>query len=197
MTLTPCCRNAFCLACLCECIRGKPSCPLCRQGISSIKELLVIGEETVDEEKPVTDGPMAKGAALLRLLSESTPDQRFLVFSAHEASFQGLRDLLSARGIRCELLLGTGSRIERLREQFSDGTIRVLCMNARHVGAGINLEAATHIVLYHRMNMDLERQVIGRAVRFERASELRVIHLVHEQETVLNGASSSEVIVHV
>jgi SNF2 family DNA or RNA helicase len=70
-------------------------------------------------------------------------------------------------------------------------------MNARHVGAGINLEAATHVVLYHRMNTELEKQVIGRAVRFERSAELRVVHLVHEAETALNGASSSEVIVHV
>jgi SNF2 family DNA or RNA helicase len=70
-------------------------------------------------------------------------------------------------------------------------------MNARHVGAGINLEAATHVVLYHRMNTELERQVIGRAVRFERAEELRVIHLVHEQETAFNGSQSSEVILHV
>ena len=47
------------------------------------------------------------------------------------------------------------------------------------------------------MNMELERQVIGRAVRFERAADLRVVHLTHEEETAYNGASSSEVIVHV
>jgi SNF2 family DNA or RNA helicase len=70
-------------------------------------------------------------------------------------------------------------------------------MNAKHVGAGINLEAATHVVLYHRMNGEMERQVIGRAVRFERASDLRVIHLVHEHETATNGAAGSEVIMHV
>ena len=137
-----------------------------------------------------------KGAALLKLLSESTEDQRFLVFSAHEASFRGLREVLAARGIRCEMLQGSGARVETLRRQFQQGTVRVLCMNARHVGAGINLEAATHVVLYHRMNMELERQVIGRAVRFERASALEVVHLVHEEETGYNGSSSSEVIVH-
>jgi len=137
-----------------------------------------------------------KGAALLKLLAESTAEQRFLVFSAHEASFRGLREMLAARGIRCEMLFGTAARVERLRKQFRDGTVRVLCMNARHVGAGINLEAATHVVLYHRMNVELERQVIGRAVRFERAAELRVVHLVHESETALNGDTGSEVIVH-
>jgi SNF2 family DNA or RNA helicase len=179
-------------------VAAKPVCPLCREPIKSAKELLVLGDASEDAEieaVPLT-GPPTKGAALLKLLTESTGDQRFLVFSAHEASFKGLRELLMARGIRCEVLQGTAARVERLRTQFREGVVRILCMNARHVGAGINLEAATHVVLYHRMNVELERQVIGRAVRFERATELRVVHLVHEEETTYNGASSSEVIVH-
>ena len=199
-TLTPCCRQAFCLSCICECVASKPACPLCRQAIPGPKSLIVIGsgeDEEATEEKIVEEDPLpTKGAALLNLLAESTADQRYLVFSAHEASFKGLRDMLAARDIRCEVLQGTAARVDRLRKQFREGTVRVLCMNARHVGAGINLEAATHVVLYHRMNVELERQVIGRAVRFERASELRVVHLVHEEETTQNGAATSEVIVH-
>jgi hypothetical protein len=205
-TLTPCCRQGFCLSCLCECIAMKPACPLCRVPIRSVSELMVIGEaaeESGVESDSTEEGGapklQTKGAALLRLLSAAAenPEQRFLVFSAHEASFKGLRELLSARGIRCELLSGTAARVERLRKSFRAGEVRVLCMNARHVGAGINLEAATHVVLYHRMNAELEKQVIGRAVRFERAAELRVIHLAHDSETAFNGGSSSEVIVHV
>lgn len=209
-TLTPCCRQGFCLACVCECIAKKPACPMCRAAIRSPKELLVIGDGGGAEAGEggagagagaEAAGPPEKGAALLRLLTEGAenPDARFLVFSAHEASFKGLRELLMARGIRCEMLMGTAARVERLRRQFRAGEVRVLCMNARHVGAGINLEAATHVVLYHRMNVEMERQVIGRAVRFERAAELRVVHLVHDAETALNGGSGagSEVIVHV
>jgi hypothetical protein len=196
-TLTPCCRNSFCLSCLCECIAAKPACPLCRQDIGSVSNLIVIGDGT--EEVPEAEDPLpTKGAALLKLLeSAEADDKRYLVFSAHEASFKGLRELLASRGIRSELLFGSGARVERLRKQFRDGTVRVLCMNARHVGAGINLEATSGVILYHRMNTELEKQVIGRAIRFERTSELRVYHLVHEQETHLNGAASSNVIMHV
>jgi len=196
-TLTPCCRQVFCLSCLCECISTKPACPLCRVPLASPKQLLVIGEEEEEIAQTAIPSHPTKGAALLKLLSESSEDQRLLVFSAHEASFKGLRELLSARGIRCEVLQGSSARVQRLRTQFQEGSVRVLCMNARHVGAGINLEAATHVVLYHRMNVELEKQVIGRAVRFERAAALRVVHLVHEEETTFNGTNSSEVIVHV
>lgn len=197
-TLTPCCRNSFCLACICECLTKKPACPLCRVPIASPKELMVLGDGGAEEAAGVIEeGPPTKGAALMRLLAAAKPDDRFLVFSAHEASFKGLREVLEARGVRCELLSGTGARVEKLRKQFREGAVQVLCMNARHVGAGINLEAATHVVLYHRMNAELEKQVVGRAVRFERSAELRVIHLVHEHETAINGGLGSEVIVHV
>lgn len=197
-TLTPCCRQTFCLACVCECVAKKPTCPLCRVAIKSVKELLVVGAggggagtDTVAEE-----GPPTKGAALLKLLSGIGAADRYLVFSAHEASFKGLREVLATRGIKCELLMGTAARIQRLRKQFADGKVQVLCMNARHVGAGLNLEMATHVVLYHKMNVELERQVIGRALRFERAAELKVVHLAHEGESGLS-ISGSEVIVHV
>ena len=207
-TLTPCCRNTFCLACLCECISGQPVCPMCRSRITSVQDLIVVGEEKENEKEneqdpTIVESPSkgSKGEALLKILSDGCSgnnSNRFLVFSAHEASFKGLRDILAARGIRCELLAGPSSRVDRLRKQFRDGDVRVLCMNARHVGAGINLEAASHIVLYHRMNVELERQVIGRAVRFERADELKVLHLVHEEETALIPDSTPfDVVEHV
>jgi len=206
MTLTPCCRQAFCLACLCECIAAKPACPLCRVTIESVSKLIVVDSalsslsslsSAASEEVQAVQQLPTKATALLKLLAESSPDQRFLVFSAHEASFRGLRELLSIHGIQCELLFGSGARIDRLRERFASGDLRVLCMNARHVGAGLNLEATTDVVLYHRMNTELEKQVIGRAVRFERKRDLRVVHLVHEQETLFNGSQASEVIMHV
>jgi len=196
-TLTPCCRQAFCLSCLCECISSKPACPLCREPIQSPKALLVIGEGGSSDPVEPAGGPSTKGAALLKILAESTADQRFLIFSAHEASFKGLKEMLASRDIRCEMLQGSANRIENLRKQFKQGSVRVLCMNARNVGAGINLEEATHIILYHRMNAELERQVIGRAIRFERQADLRVVHLVHEEETAYNGAYSSEIVMHV
>jgi hypothetical protein len=129
---------------------------MCRTPIPSVKQLLVIGDTDPNQEDEVKDnvgGLPAKGVALLQLIANSPVEQRFLVFSAHEASFKGLREVLAARDIRCEMLQGSAARVERLRAQFRDGSIRVLCMNARHVGAGINLEAATHVVLYHRMNV--------------------------------------------
>lgn len=194
-TLTPCCRQVFCLSCLCECLSAKPSCPLCREKIKDLKTLIVVGDKDQGGVEETERRP-TKGAALLKLLTESRSDQRILVFSAYEESFKGLKALLDAKGIKSEMLSGTGKRIDKLKADFNAGKIRILYMNARYVGAGLNLDAATDVILYHRMNTELEKQVVGRAVRFERAGELRVTHLVHDDETSYNGAQSSEVIVH-
>lgn len=195
LTLTPCCRQAFCLACLCECVRSKPACPLCRVGIASPKELLVVGDGEAEDDASGGDsgagGLPTKADALLSLLTGAAESDRFLVFSAHEASFRGLRAILEAQGIRCELLSGSAARVSRLRREFKEGEVRVLCMNARHVGAGVNLEAASHVVLFHKMNLELEKQVIGRAVRFEREEDLQVVHLVHEGESGVSYLTES------
>lgn len=195
LTLTPCCRQAFCLTCICECIRGRPVCPLCRKSIGSSRDLLVMDETAGGGggDEPVVAGLPNKKAALLNLLGSAVAGERYLVFSAHEESFKGLRAAMADRGICCEVLGGAASRMARIRRDFQSGKIQVLCMNAKHVGTGVNLEAATHVVLYHKMNTELEKQVIGRAVRFEREGDLHVIHLVHEGETGTSYMTSKPV----
>lgn len=199
--ITPCCHHAFCLPCLCECIVSNPVCPLCRAPLKSVKDLLVVDEthsspaeqspseqtqQTLTEQTEQSEPLQTKSATLVKLLTDLTanPENRCLVFSAYEASFKRIRDV----GIHCELLQGTAAHVDKLRKQFQDGKLRVLCMNSRHVGAGINLESATHIILYHRMSADMEQQMIGRAIRFERTKAVHVIHLAHEGE-VLGSAT--------
>ena len=55
-------------------------------------------------------------------------------------------------------------------------------LNARNMGAGLNIESATHVVLFHRMSAELEDQIIGRAMRLGRRTNLEVVHLLHENE---------------
>jgi SNF2 family DNA or RNA helicase len=47
---------------------------------------------------------------------------------------------------------------------------------------GLNLECATDILIYHTLNQELERQVIGRAQRPGRSSPLNIHLLCHDNE---------------
>jgi len=182
--LSPCCRNTFCLGCICQCMLTRPVCPMCRADLDDVKSLILVAPP------PAADGLMkvevpkdpTKNDALLKVILDADPSRKFLVFSAYEASFKEFQRLMKEHNIRCELLNGTSAHINHIRTLFNKGTVRVLCLNARYVGAGLNLEAATDVILYHSMNRELEQQVIGRAVRFDRSAPLTVTHLLHSSE---------------
>ena len=55
---------------------------------------------------------------------------------------------------------------------FENGSIDIILLNSQHNGAGIDLPTATHVILYHKLRDDLEKQVIGRALRIGRPKTL-------------------------
>ena len=67
--------------------------------------------------------------------------------------------------------------IEILRK-FKEGKIKVIFLNSKNNGAGINLQEATDIILYHRMNDSFQKQIIGRVNRIGKDNELIVHHLI-------------------
>ena len=61
---------------------------------------------------------------------------------------------------------------------FKNGKIQVIFLNSKNNGAGINLQEATDIILYHEMNENIIKQIIGRANRIGRTDKLFVHHLI-------------------
>ena len=61
--------------------------------------------------------------------------------------------------------------------KFKTGDINVLFLNSKNNGAGINLQQATDIILYHQMSNDTTKQILGRANRIGREKELNVHYL--------------------
>jgi SNF2 family DNA or RNA helicase len=110
------------------------------------------------------------------------PAARVLIFSSYDATFSGLNTSLTDAGITHATVNGSQARITKLLREFKEGKHSVLFLNARNMGAGLNMESATHVLLFHRMAAELEQQIVGRAVRLGRTEPLEVIHLYHENE---------------
>ena len=53
----------------------------------------------------------------------------------------------------------------------------MIFLNSNCNGAGINLQEATDIILYHKMTETTQNQIIGRANRIGRLECLNVHHL--------------------
>ena len=184
-TLTPCCKQLFCFVCLCESIKrqaGIPICPLCRANINSLSELHVVNknaniiQNTVDANEPKT-----KVEEFINFVV-SNPTARILMFSGYDASFFQLTSELTHRNIEYSMINGSSHRVSKIISEFSEGNYRVLFLNSRHVGAGLNITCASDVFLFHKMSSEMEKQIIGRAYRMGRKAPLNVHHLLHNNE---------------
>jgi len=110
-------------------------------------------------------------------LIKSNPKGRFIIFSAWDQTFSVIRKCLNTHDIGfIEVNGGVNERKKNIRS-FKDGNIRVIFLNSRFNGAGINLQESSDIIVYHRMDNSTLNQIIGRANRIGRVESLNVHHL--------------------
>jgi SNF2 family DNA or RNA helicase len=176
--MEPNCQNVFCGKCLLKWLENKNSCPLCRESIAS-KELIYIN---MDESK-LTVKRMKEPEQLKTKINttisliKSNPKGRFIIFSAWDQTFSVIRKCLNTHDIGfIEVNGGVNERKKNIRS-FKDGNIRVIFLNSRFNGAGINLQESSDIIVYHRMDNSTLNQIIGRANRIGRVESLNVHHL--------------------
>ena len=184
--ITGCCKHVFCAGCLQRALALQRRCPYCRESIAEDSMLIITPPAAGGgEPEPERDRRPTKVEAVLRLLEEAergAPGRwRFLVFSNYE-SFGKLQAALGAAGIAHGKLCGSGPCIRKQVAQFEARTTPVLMLNASYYGAGLNLQTATDVVLMHKMDADMESQVVGRAQRVGRPGALRVHKLRHPGE---------------
>ena len=84
---------------------------------------------------------------------------------------------LDKENIVCKEIKGRSESREKLIKEFKSGKTRVIFLNSRNNGAGINLQECTDIILYHQMENSTTTQILGRANRIGRTDELNVHHL--------------------
>jgi hypothetical protein len=179
-TLVNCCQNVFCFECLTLATEKNHTCPYCKKKI--VKENIHVISTKDKNNKKVMKETRDKLVELTELL-ENNPTGKFLVFANYQQTFDKIKVELNNKNISYKILKGTGTQVQKSIDDFKDGNIQVIMLNAKFFGAGMNLQMATHIVIYHRFDSDLEEQVIGRAQRLGRTDTLNVIYLLHDNES--------------
>lgn len=122
-------------------------------------------------------GASAKLEVLQSILENmSGDDDKIIVFSQYTGTLEWLRDHLQ---VEQDLIHGGISEEQRAAaiSAFSDlPGPRVLLASLRAVGVGLNIQAASAVVMFDRWwNPALERQAMQRAHRFGRESPLHVL----------------------
>ena len=171
-----CCKNMFCLRCLTQCMNVKQECPMCRSELNP-DSMNIIYDKKLTTRK---DMRPTKEEALLNLLRKR--DRKFLVFSSYDNTFKNLEKTLTTSNTRYAKVSGNSNVIQSNINKYKDGDLDVLLLNSKNYGSGINLQNTTDIIFFHKMSMDIETQVIGRAQRFGRIGRLRVHFLYYDHE---------------
>lgn len=104
------------------------------------------------------------------------------MFANFPETFKKIEQQFKLHAIKYRILKGSDADVIKYKQEFIDGKITVLLLNANFFGAGMNLQMATDVVIYHRFTKELEQQVIGRAQRMGRETALTVYYLLHDNE---------------
>ena len=181
--LTDCCKNIFCMGCYVTALSysKQKQCPHCRKSNRDIANLTLINDTSKNNQ--INNEPtLPKKQEKLIQIIKNKPDGKFLVFSEYSNSFNNIVNNLKDNTITYNKLNGSTGRVTNLIEQFSNNELKVLLLNAKHCGSGLNLQMTTDIIIYHKMDHELEQQIIGRGQRLGRTSTLNIHYLYYEHE---------------
>ena len=171
--MEPVCENLYCGACLLTWLKEKSTCPYCRSEIDTGNIYYV------ETEKGDLNVFKDKLDILFEIL-EAKPDGKFIIFSSYDQSFKNIVSSFQIKCISFVQAKGPSKTIENNLKRFKAGEVKILLLNSNYNGAGINLQEATDVILYHKMDSNTEIQVIGRANRIGRTAPLTVHHLLYK-----------------
>lgn len=200
-TVTPCCSNSYCFRCINLWLARSSMCPLCKVRLVS-SDLMVIqsaadlssdvAREASDDE-PSENYTKVKNLEIVlkKRMADLRQPAKILIFASFDNSFSQIVAVLDRLRIAHAYLKGNNEVIKNIVSNYKTGSLSVLLVNTRNYGSGLNLENTTDIIMFHKFDTEIEKQVIGRASRMGRTSPLHVWYLLHENEMTRASSASS------
>lgn len=186
--ITKCCKTKFDFESITIYILSKanPPCPICRTLISK-DQLIRISDNSNEyiEEEEWNYEDHTKLDNIVKIIEDLDDDARIIIFSEFDKS---INVISSNSKFKWEVkeIKGSATHIDNVVKWFQNKSSnaikekKILFMNSRYAGAGLNLESGTDVFIYHRMNADLTEQVIGRCQRPNRVGILNVYNFIEE-----------------
>jgi hypothetical protein len=170
-TITKCCNNCFHL----NCIQSVDKCPLCREEIN--KNTLMLIDPQNSPELNITIPRIKTKEKLIQDIILSKPGEKFVVYSEYDITLDYLKELIPT----AVKLSRTSDHNKLLSEQRE-----LYLINAKFYNYGHNINFIENLIFYHRMSMEMEKNVISRHLRIDRIKPLTVHYLCHNNELEAN-----------
>lgn len=188
-----CCKNMFCFDCLAVSMGELKNnkCPYCTQKIAKT-DIHIFQNDDINKIKNTSllsnDSNKYETKEKLDVLLDlvkKKPDGSFMIFAGFQETFNKIEVKLKEENITYHILKGQSSVVKKSIDDFREKKVRILMLNSQFFGAGMNLQMATDIIIYHRFTKEMEEQIIGRAQRLGRDihSPLNVYYLLHDNES--------------
>lgn len=178
--VVPCCAVSFCFECLMRWIHTAHNCPMCKRQLSTAD--IMVRDVQSESSACVPAQQLDKVQTLMSVLDRAPAEAKFLVFSAYENTFERVASTLRRAGVSFAFLKGNVMQVRSIVTGYQSGAVRVLLVNSRNYGSGLDLSMTTDVVMMHKFDNEIEHQVIGRAQRVGRVSALNLWYLLHENE---------------
>ncbi len=190
-----CCQTIFCYDCIVNYYppNTRKKCPFMCKFISPKHDIkLKFLSRTVGDPDIIDNyNKIEKVIALLKGHGVDKRPSRVLIFSNYDISLQKIQKHLDREKITYNRLFGHPNTIRKRLKDFSSGIVKVLLLNSKFYGSGLNLEMTTDIIIFHSLDDSTETQVIGRAQRMGRAIPLNVHYLYYDHEDTITMPSEA------
>lgn len=193
-TLCPSCYLHFCLECINEWMQTSFSrfkCPQCKIYISNNTLIHVQVDDTYSlrksipsDEKILSSREVALRHTLLEI-QESDKDAKILIFCGSPSIMKKTNAVIERNDdilFSYKNFKGNQRTRANILQQFKreKGNCNILLLHSKMDSAGLNIPEANHIILCHRMTESVKKQMIGRANRPGRNTQ--VLLKVYELE---------------
>lgn len=167
-------------------INAKRRCATCNTTFSKNDMVAVVKDvkdkkDKTEKKEEEANKPKTKIQTLINII-HNKPSGRFLIFSGHDGAFVEIaHELQHQQNITVYELKGTTQQMVKNLEKFKNGEIKVILLNTKYAGSGIDISCATDVILFHSMG-EMSKQAIGRAQRVGRTDTLTVHKLYYPHE---------------
>jgi len=137
---------------------------------------------------------------IISLKKDIKNNKRCLVFSDNNYFFKNIKYELDNHSISNRTLKGNTNTINSILKKYKNFDIKVLLLNMRHCGSGINLEMSDNIYIMNFLDLEMETQVIGRVNRIGKKNKLNVNYYLSTNEyafyrNIINNDNKSNIII--
>jgi superfamily II DNA or RNA helicase len=196
-----CCNNKICENCINEWYKlGKESCIFCNTSNILLNDLIYcyVDENEYNNNLNNIDNNLinqldiqfetydsSKADFLNSYIEQlNSSDKKIIIFSDYSSVFQYIETLCEKYNIKyVDLDKGNIKEIDNATTNYKYGDTKILLSNSTLFGCGMNFENSSDILFVHKMDKNMEKQVIGRAQRMGRKSVLNIIYLEYENES--------------